>query len=83
LCLCGRERYNISGKKAAGSQLSAIVRDDMALKGKILVVDDEASVRDLLDSVFTEAGHEVVPAEGGKQALAVLKIHGIDVIFWI
>jgi DNA-binding response OmpR family regulator len=57
------------------------VRDDLALKGKILVVDDEASVRDLLDSVFTEAGYEVILAEGGKQALAILKIHGIDVIF--
>jgi DNA-binding response OmpR family regulator len=53
----------------------------MALKGKILVVDDESSVRDLFDSVFTEAGYEVIPAEGGKEALAVLKIHDIDVIF--
>jgi DNA-binding response OmpR family regulator len=53
----------------------------MALKGKILVVDDEASVRDLFDSVFTETGYEVILAEDGKQALAILKIQGIDVIF--
>jgi CheY-like chemotaxis protein len=56
-------------------------RDDMALKGKILVVDDESSVRDLFDSVFTEAGCEVIAAADGKQALAILKIQGIDVIF--
>lgn len=53
----------------------------MARKGKILVVDDEASVRELFDSVFTEAGYEVFPAEGGKEALVILKMHDIDVIF--
>ena len=53
----------------------------MASKGKVLVVDDEVSVRELFDSVFTEAGYEVVLAESGKEALAILQIHGIDVIF--
>jgi DNA-binding response OmpR family regulator len=53
----------------------------MERKGKVLVVDDEASVRDLFDDVFTEAGYEVIAAEGGKDALAILKIHDIDVIF--
>jgi DNA-binding response OmpR family regulator len=53
----------------------------MASKGKILVVDDESSVRDLFDAVFTEAGYEVIPAEGGKEALTILQIHDIDVIF--
>jgi DNA-binding response OmpR family regulator len=31
--------------------------------------------------VFTETGYEVILAEDGKQALAILKIQGIDVIF--
>jgi DNA-binding response OmpR family regulator len=53
----------------------------MDLKGKILVVDDEASVRELLDDVFTDAGYEVMPAQDGKEALAILQIHDIDVIF--
>lgn len=53
----------------------------MKRKGKVLVVDDESSVRDLFDSAFTEAGYEVIAAEGGKEALAILKIHDIDVIF--
>lgn len=53
----------------------------MTLKGKILVVDDEASVRELFDAVFTQAGYEVITAEGGKEALVLLKIHDIDVIF--
>lgn len=50
-------------------------------KGKILVVDDEVSIRDLFQIFFTEAGYEVLLAEGGKDALAVLKMHDIDVIF--
>jgi DNA-binding response OmpR family regulator len=53
----------------------------MAHKGKILVVDDEASMRDLLESVFTEAGYEVLLAAGGKDTLVILQIHDIDVIF--
>jgi DNA-binding response OmpR family regulator len=53
----------------------------MEQKRKVLVVDDEASVRDLFDSAFTEAGYEVILAEEGKEALAILRIHDIDVIF--
>lgn len=53
----------------------------MDSKGKILIVDDEASVRDLFNEVFTGAGYEVIMADGGKEALALLKIHDADVIF--
>lgn len=53
----------------------------MAHQGKILVVDDEASVRDLFQSFFTEMGYDVLLAEGGQEALVVLKLHDIDVIF--
>ncbi len=53
----------------------------MTDQGKILVVDDEASIRDLFQSFFTEAGYEVLLAEGGQEALAVLGLHDIDVIF--
>jgi CheY-like chemotaxis protein len=53
----------------------------MDSQGKILVVDDEALVRDLFNSVFTDAGYEVFLAEGGNDALVILKIQDIDVIF--
>ncbi|OPY85459.1 MAG: Sporulation initiation phosphotransferase F [Smithella sp. PtaU1.Bin162] len=53
----------------------------MVYKGKILVVDDEVSMRELFESFFTEAGYEVLPAEGGKEALVLLQIHDVDVIF--
>jgi len=51
------------------------------LKGKILVVDDEASVRELFSAVFIEADYEVITAEGGAEALNILKLEDIDVIF--
>lgn len=53
----------------------------MAPKGKILVVDDEVSIRSLFESAFTEAGHEVFLAEGAKEALVILQLNDIDVIF--
>jgi DNA-binding response OmpR family regulator len=51
------------------------------LKGKILVVDDEASIRELFSAVFIEADYEVIAAEGGTQALKILQLEDIDVIF--
>lgn len=51
------------------------------MKGKILIVDDEESVRELFKGVFTEAGYQVVAAEEGHQALDILKQDEIDVIF--
>jgi len=51
------------------------------LKGKILVVDDETSIRELFSVVFTEADYEVIVAEGGTEALKILQLEDIDVIF--
>jgi DNA-binding response OmpR family regulator len=51
------------------------------VKGKILVVDDEASVRELFTGVFGDEGYEVVAAEDGNAALDILKQDNIDVIF--
>lgn len=53
----------------------------MAHKGKILVVDDEVSMRELMESFFKEAGYEVFLAEGAKEALVILQLNDIDVIF--
>ncbi|MEQ8213195.1 MAG: response regulator, partial [Smithellaceae bacterium] len=53
----------------------------MAQRGKILVVDDEVSVRDLFQSFFTEEGYDVLLAEGGQDALVTLQLQDIDVIF--
>ena len=36
---------------------------------KILVVDDEASIRELLDTVLRRRGHDVLLADNGRKAL--------------
>ncbi len=51
------------------------------MKGKILVVDDEASVRELFSGVFGDENYEVIAAEDGNTALDILKQDNIDVIF--
>ena len=48
---------------------------------KMLVVDDEAPVRDLFEDAFCPPGYEIRSAEDAKQALEILKEENIDVIF--
>lgn len=40
---------------------------------KILIVDDKAELRDLLEDELTDAGYEVVTADGGAEALKFLE----------
>jgi two-component system, response regulator, stage 0 sporulation protein F len=48
--------------------------------GRILIVDDEESVRDVLAEYFTEHGYDVVTAESGTQALASLPDYRPDLV---
>ncbi|HEX8650022.1 MAG TPA: sigma-54 dependent transcriptional regulator [Pyrinomonadaceae bacterium] len=47
---------------------------------KLLVVDDEQGIRQLLTLVFERAGHSVRAAEGGKRALVLLRDEPADLI---
>jgi CheY-like chemotaxis protein len=49
--------------------------------GKVLVVDDDAGIRDLLRDVFTDEGHSVTLARDGVEALQVLAREGEFVVF--
>lgn len=40
---------------------------------KILIVDDESSIRELFKYIFEDAGHEVMLANNGREALGVLE----------
>ena len=51
------------------------------MKGKILIIDDETSVRELFTGVFTDEDYEVLSTEDGNLALDILKRDNIDVIF--
>jgi two-component system nitrogen regulation response regulator NtrX len=50
-------------------------------QGKILVIDDEKSIRDSLRGVLEDEGYEVREAESGESALELVKKERFDVIF--
>src|SRR5213594_3656261 len=47
---------------------------------RVLVVDDERSMRELLAIMLKQAGHDVTLAEGGEQAVEVLKSESFDLV---
>jgi DNA-binding response OmpR family regulator len=48
---------------------------------KILIVDDEFSIRDMLTELFSLAGYAVRTAESAEDALNILKDNCIDIMF--
>ncbi|MDX6771024.1 MAG: response regulator [Elusimicrobiota bacterium] len=48
---------------------------------RILVVDDDLLVRELLTTVLGDAGHSVAQAETGEAALAALRKERFDLLF--
>ena len=53
---------------------------DEATKPRILVVDDEPSMRDMLRIVLRRDGYDVVVAENGREALGVLERERVDLL---
>jgi len=49
-------------------------------RGTLLLVDDDATNRDLLSRQLARRGHQVVTAENGTQALALLHQHPFDLV---
>jgi DNA-binding NtrC family response regulator len=50
----------------------------VSIPGKLLIVDDELSVRDSLGKWFREEGYEVQTAQDASQALTLLAAHPFD-----
>jgi class 3 adenylate cyclase len=48
--------------------------------GRILIVDDNVSNRDLLSRRLSHDGHHVLPAESGRRALEILTVEDCDLI---
>ncbi len=53
---------------------------EVASVGRVLVVDDELSVRRILDKLLSAEGYEVLLASDGQQALEILDQHTVDTI---
>jgi CheY-like chemotaxis protein len=50
-------------------------------KARILVIDDEESVRELLRDILTDASHEVAVARDGKEGIALFREKEFDMVF--
>ncbi|HUN66593.1 MAG TPA: response regulator [Bacteroidota bacterium] len=49
------------------------------MKTRLLVVDDEDDLRDLLTQVLTKTGYEIKTASDGEEAIRILKTNEFDV----
>lgn len=58
----------------------AVSRPERATRFRILVADDERSIRELLAIVLRRDGYEVILAENGRTALNVLEQEPIDLL---
>ena len=47
---------------------------------RVLVVDDDADIRELLVSVLKDDGYDALPAANGREALAMLERFAADVV---
>jgi signal transduction histidine kinase/CheY-like chemotaxis protein len=79
------------GVASAPVELAAIIRqlrDQVVIttprtserKPRILVVDDEANIRELLTQEFVEAGYEVRTASNGREAVAMVRRERPDLV---
>jgi len=50
-------------------------------RARILVIDDERAVRDLISDALSIEGHEVFTAENGKEGLDLIGQYRFDLIF--
>ena len=50
------------------------------MRARILVVDDDAPVRVLLDHVLARAGYDVMVAADGEEALSKIRADGPDLV---
>ena len=50
-------------------------------KTRILIVDDESDLRNLLNHILTQAGYEVMEAPDGEAALNILRKEKFDIAF--
>ncbi len=54
------------------------MRSDLTAAARVLVVDDEAVLRDVLETLLTQAGYRVVLAEDGATGLALARRESFD-----
>lgn len=84
-CLLDLHRRGLLDKRTiAGIDLYSPVSGEPAVgkrpPGRILVVDDDPSVREFLVDALTHAGHSVAAADGGGRAIEVFRAGEFDLV---
>jgi DNA-binding response OmpR family regulator len=52
-----------------------------SMEKKLLIVDDEVTIREFFNDFFSASGYNVLTAEGAENALEILRDEEIDMIF--
>jgi DNA-binding NarL/FixJ family response regulator len=63
----------VASRLTPGARLYCGKEDCITAEGRILVVDDDPSIRDLLTELLARAGYETVAASSGEEALALAR----------
>jgi len=63
------------------AEVPAPVPEKELTSARILVIDDEDSVRDILARMLTAKGHQVVSASGGQEGIEKFKSESFDLVF--
>ena len=53
----------------------------MSMEGHILIIDDEASLRQTMARILQRAGYKVTTAADGKEGLALISEHPFDLVY--
>jgi CheY-like chemotaxis protein len=72
------KRFFGNAKRGERRQLP---RSDMPKGGRVLVVDDSATIRAVLGKMLTQDGHVVLKAADGEQAIAMARAEQPDLVF--
>ena len=76
-----KQQYRITAEESAKLEpyiLSSFQR--VAVKGRILLADDDLMLLQSLDSLLTDSGYQVVQAESVEQALEALNTTAVDLV---
>ena len=71
---------SISVSRAGETVMESIAAAKGVTKLRILVVDDELSMREMLRIVLRRDGYEVVLAENGREAISLLQAGSFDLL---
>src|SRR5262249_61304388 len=69
-------------RRTGGGPVRAVhTHDEVTMNAaRVLIVDDEKSMRDLLSITLGKAGYDVTPAEGGEAAIEAIRKESFEAI---